>query len=179
MTSKLSHVGCGPIKSTARSLQGVVGMVVVFTGGMMVAGVTAWHPCYFLLCLSTIASIFGHHTLLWRWSFVFTIPWCPLIYLPAIEINFWVWSSAGPVGLKFTVRSANLLITLIIFNFFVPILREYCMFFVFRNSLQKRTFCFPFCQTSAICIYPSMPSGTGFFGRSGCFRWCVNFFISW
>ena len=93
-------------------------MVVVFTGGMMVAGVTAWHPCYFLLCLSTIASIIGHHTLLWRWSFVFTIPWCPLIYLPALEINCWVWSSAGLVGLKFTVRSANLLITLIIFNFF-------------------------------------------------------------
>lgn len=118
MTSKLSHVGCGPIKSAVRSLQGVVGMVVVFIGGMMVAGVTAWHPCYFLPCLSTIASIFGHHTLLWRWSFFFTILWCPLIYLPGLEINFWVWSSAGPVGLKVTVRSANLLITLIIFNFF-------------------------------------------------------------
>ena len=41
------------------------------------------------------------------------------------------------------------------------------MFFVFRNSLQKRTFCFPFCQTSAICIYPSMPSRTGFLVRAG------------
>ena len=41
------------------------------------------------------------------------------------------------------------------------------MFFVFRNSLQKGTFCFPFCQTSAICIYPSMPSRTGFLVRAG------------
>ena len=35
-----------------------------------------------------------------------------------LEINFWVWSSAGSVGLKFSGPSAKLLITLIIFNFF-------------------------------------------------------------
>ena len=34
-----------------------------------------------------------------------------------LEINFWVWSSAGSVGLKFPGPSAKLLITLIIFNF--------------------------------------------------------------
>ena len=39
-----------------------------------------------------------------------------------LDINFWVWSSPGPVGLKFSGPSAKLLITLIIFNlFFVPI----------------------------------------------------------
>ena len=35
-----------------------------------------------------------------------------------LEINFWVWSSAGPVGLKFSGPSTKLPITLIIFNFF-------------------------------------------------------------
>ena len=35
-----------------------------------------------------------------------------------LEIKFWVWSSAGSVGLKFSGPSAKLLITLIIFNFF-------------------------------------------------------------
>ena len=35
-----------------------------------------------------------------------------------LKINFWVWSSAGPVGLKFTGPSPKLLITLIIFKFF-------------------------------------------------------------
>ena len=37
---------------------------------------------------------------------------------PVLEINFWIWSSAGPVEWKFTGPSAKLLITLIIFNFF-------------------------------------------------------------
>ena len=150
-------------------------MVVVFIGSMMVAGVTAWRPCYFLLCLSTIASIFASTTL----CFVFTIPWCPLIYLPGLEINFWVWSSAGPVGLKFKVRSANLLITLIIFNFFCSSPQGVLHVFRIPESSAKENILFPFFQTSAICIYPSMPSRTVFFGWSGCFRWCVNFFIIW
>ena len=34
-----------------------------------------------------------------------------------LEINFWVWSSTGPVGLKFTGPSAKLLVTLIISTF--------------------------------------------------------------
>ena len=37
--------------------------------------------------------------------------------IAVLEINYWVWSSAGPVGLKFTGPSAKLLITLIIFIF--------------------------------------------------------------
>ena len=30
---------------------------------------------------------------------------------PVLEINFWVWSSIGPVGLQLTAPSAKLLIT--------------------------------------------------------------------
>ena len=56
-----------------------------------------------------------------------------------LEINFWVWSPAGPVGLKFTSPSAKLLITLIISNFFVPILREYACFL----GIQTILFSFP------------------------------------
>ena len=43
------------------------------------------------------------------------------------------------------------------------------MFLLFRNSLQNLPNIFFFCQTSAIFIYPSMPSGTCvFFGQSRC-----------
>ena len=35
-----------------------------------------------------------------------------------LEINFWAWTSAGLVGLKFAGPSAKLLIALIIFQFF-------------------------------------------------------------
>ena len=38
-----------------------------------------------------------------------------------LEMNCWVWSSTGPVGLKFTVRSANLLITLMISSFLLTL----------------------------------------------------------
>ena len=38
--------------------------------------------------------------------------------ISVLEINFWVWYSTGPVGLKFTGPSAKLLITLFISNFF-------------------------------------------------------------
>ena len=42
-------------------------------------------------------------------------PQSQIISLMAVlEINFWTWSSTGPVGLKFTGPSAKLLVTLII-----------------------------------------------------------------
>ena len=38
-----------------------------------------------------------------------------------LEINFWAWTSAGLVGLKFAGPSAKLLITLIFFQFFLDV----------------------------------------------------------
>ena len=42
-----------------------------------------------------------------------------------------------------------------------------------------RTFCFPFLQTSALLILPCLLVLACSFGRSRCFRCCVNFFIIW
>ena len=44
----------------------------------------------------------------------------------------------------------------------------------------RRTLCFSFCQTSAICIYPSMPPATCvFFWPKQVFQILCNFFIIW
>ena len=95
-----------------------------------------------------------------------------------LNINFWVWSSAGPVGLKFTGPSPKLLITLIIFKFFRSNPQGVLPVFPYSGILYKthRTFCFPFLQTT-ICIYP--PGTSMFFGRSRWLRCCVNFFTIW
>ena len=68
-----------------------------------------------------------------------------------------------------------------VWKLFVPILRSIASF-SFSEILYKsrRTFCFPFLQTSAICIFlPCLLVTCIFLGRSRCFRWSVNFFIIW
>ena len=103
-----------------------------------------------------------------------------------LEINFCVLFSAGPVGLRFTGPSAKLLITYINFKFLLDVCRL-CLqvnkwnCFSYSGILYKtrRTFCFPFRQTSAICIYSSMSPGNRAhacsFGRSRCFRTYCTF----
>ena len=56
-----------------------------------------------------------------------------------LKINFWVWSSAGPVGLKFTGPSPKLLITLIIFKFFRSNLQGVLHVFPIREFSTKLT----------------------------------------
>ena len=53
--------------------------------------------------------------------------------------------------------------------------------FSYSRILYKkcRTFCFPFLQTSALPILPCLLVLACSFGRSRCFRCCVNFFIIW
>ena len=47
------------------------------------------------------------------------------------------------------------------------------------SDKKCRTFCFPFLQTSALLILPCLLVLACSFGRSRCFRCCVNFFIIW
>ena len=53
--------------------------------------------------------------------------------------------------------------------------------FSYSRILYKkcRKFCFPFLQTSALLILPCLLVLACSFGRSRCFRCCVNFFIIW
>ena len=70
------------------------------------------------------------------------------------------------VGLKITGPSPKLLITLIIFKFFRTDPQGVLHVFRYLGILYKthRTFCFPFRQTSNICIYP--PGTSMFLGWS-------------
>ena len=51
----------------------------------------------------------------------------------------------------------------------------------YSRILYKKcwTFCFPFLQTSALLILPCLLVLACCFGRSRCYRCCVNFFIIW
>ena len=86
--------------------------------------------------------------------------------MTVLEINFWVWSSTGPVGLKFTGPSLELLITLIILKFFrsdpqgvlhvFPILEfstKLAEYFVFL-SVQPQPFAFVLpCHLELACFF--------------------------
>ena len=69
-----------------------------------------------------------------------------------------------------------------VWKLFAPILGSIASF-SFSEIVYKsrRTFCFPFLQTSAICIFLPclLVTCMFFFGRSRCFRCCVTFFIIW
>ena len=67
-----------------------------------------------------------------------------------------------------------------VWKLFVLILREYCKFFLFENSLQKMlNILFSFPSNLSLLILPCLLVLACSFGRSRCFRCCVNFFIIW
>jgi len=99
-----------------------------------------------------------------------------------LNINFWVCFFVCRVGLKFTGRSAKLLITRIMLKFFRADPQGVLHVFPIRELSTKLAEHFVFLSTKhqpSVFIPPSLLELACFFGRSRCFRCCVDFFIIW